>query len=49
MNRGMMVKDHASINDDLNALAEQNGVTLPHSLDAKHQSITERFEPFVKR
>src|ERR1035438_2981081 len=33
----MMVKDHTAINDDLKALAAQKGVTLPDSLDAKHQ------------
>jgi putative membrane protein len=35
----MMVKDHTAINDDMKALAAQKGVTLPDSLDAKHQAM----------
>jgi len=35
----MMVKDHTAINDDMKALAIQKGVTLPGSLDAKHQMV----------
>jgi putative membrane protein len=38
----MMVKDHTAINDDLKALAAQKGVTLPDSLDAKHQKMVDR-------
>ena len=38
----MMVKDHSAINDDLKALAAQKGVTLPDSLDAKHQSMVDK-------
>jgi predicted outer membrane protein len=38
----MMVKDHTAINDDLKALAAQKGVTLPDSLDAKHQGIVDK-------
>jgi putative membrane protein len=38
----MMVKDHTTINDDLKALAAQKGVTLPDSLDAKHQGMVDR-------
>jgi putative membrane protein len=38
----MMVKDHTAINDDLKALATQKGVTLPGSLDAKHQGMVEK-------
>ena len=38
----MMVKDHTAINDDLKALAAQKGVTLPDSLDAKHQGMEDR-------
>src|ERR1035437_7330628 len=38
----MMVKDHTAINDDLKALATQKGVTLPDSLDAKHQGMVEK-------
>ena len=37
-----MVKDHTAINDDLKALAAQKGVTLPDSLDAKHQAMVDR-------
>jgi len=38
----MMVKDHTAINDDLKALAAQKGVTLPDSLDAKHQRMVDK-------
>jgi putative membrane protein len=38
----MMVKDHTAINDDLKALATQKGVTLPDSLDAKHQGTVDK-------
>ena len=38
----MMVKDHTAINDDLKALAAQKGVTLPDSLDAKHQKMVDK-------
>jgi putative membrane protein len=38
----MMVKDHSAINDDLKALAVQKGVTLPDSLDAKHQAMVDK-------
>jgi len=38
----MMVKDHTAINDDLKALAAQKGVTLPDSLDAKHQGMVDK-------
>ena len=38
----MMVKDHTAINDNLKALAAQKGVTLPDSLDAKHQGMVDR-------
>jgi putative membrane protein len=37
----MMVKDHTAINGDLKALAVQKGVTLPDSLDAKHQAMVD--------
>lgn len=33
-----MVKEHTGINNDLKALAGLKGVTLPDSLDAKHQA-----------
>jgi putative membrane protein len=38
----MMVRDHTAINNDLIALAAQKGVTLPDSLDAKHQRMVDR-------
>jgi len=38
----MMVKDHTAINDDLKALAAQKGVTLPDSLNAKHQGMVDK-------
>jgi putative membrane protein len=37
----LMVKDHSAINDDLKALAAKDGVTLPDSLDAKHQGMVD--------
>ena len=37
-----MVKDHTAINDDLKVLAAQKGVTLPDSLDAKHQGMVDK-------
>jgi putative membrane protein len=38
----MMVKDHTAINDNLKALAAQKGMTLPDSLDAKHQAMVDK-------
>ena len=38
----MMVKDHSAINDDLKALAAKESVTLPDSLDAKHQGMVDK-------
>jgi putative membrane protein len=38
----MMVTDHTAINGDLNALAMQKRVTLPDSLDAKHQKMVDK-------
>jgi putative membrane protein len=38
----LMVKDHTAINGDLTALAAQKGVTLPDSLDAKHQRMLDK-------
>jgi putative membrane protein len=38
----MMVKDHTAINGDLKTLAAQKGVTLPESLDAKHQGMVDK-------
>src|ERR1035438_4279975 len=40
----MMVKDHTAINDNLKALAAQKGVTLPDSLDAKHQAMVDNLK-----
>jgi putative membrane protein len=37
-----MVKDHTAINGDLKTLATQKGVTLPDSLDAKHQGMADK-------
>jgi putative membrane protein len=37
-----MVKDHTALNDNLKALAAQEGVTLPDSLDATHQKMVEK-------
>jgi putative membrane protein len=38
----MMVKDHSAINADLKTLAAQKDVTLPDSLDAKHQKMVDK-------
>lgn len=38
----MMVKDHSEINADLKSLAAQKGVTVPESLDAKHQMMVDK-------
>jgi putative membrane protein len=38
----MMVKDHTAINGDLKTLAEQKGVVLSDSLDAKHQGMVDK-------
>jgi putative membrane protein len=38
----MMVKDHTAINDDLKTLAMQKNVTLPDSLDARHQAMVDK-------
>jgi putative membrane protein len=37
-----MVKDHTSIDGNLKALALEKGVTLPDSLDAKHQEMVDK-------
>src|ERR1035437_6242445 len=37
-----MVKDHSAINADLKTLAAQKEVTLPDSLDAKHQRMVDK-------
>src|ERR1035441_9237998 len=38
----MMVNDHSAINADLKTLAAQKEVTLPDSLDAKHQKMVDK-------
>jgi len=38
----MMVKDQASLNDDLKTLAVQKGLTVPDSLDVKHQRMVDK-------
>ena len=38
----LMVKDHAAINADLKALAAQQSVILPNSLDTEHQGMVDR-------
>jgi putative membrane protein len=38
----LMVKDHSAINANLKTLAAQKGVTLPDSLDAKHQKMVDK-------
>ena len=38
----MMVKNHSAINADLKAPATQKRVTLPDSLDAKHQGTVDK-------
>ena len=38
----MMVKDHSAINANLKMLAAQKDVTLPDSLDAKHQNMVNK-------
>ena len=40
----LMVKDHTAINADLKTLAAQKGMTLPGSLDAKHQGMVDKME-----
>ena len=38
----LMVKDHSAINADLKTLAAQKGVTLPDSLNMKHQKMVDK-------
>ena len=38
----LMVKDHSAINADLKTLAVQKELTLPDSLDAKHQKMVDK-------
>jgi len=37
-----MVDDHSKANDELSQLASRKGITLPTSLDAKHQATKDR-------
>jgi putative membrane protein len=37
-----MVKDHTAANDELKGIAAQKGVTLPSSLDARHQAQVDK-------
>jgi putative membrane protein len=39
-----MVKDHGAMNAELKALADKKGVTLPTSLDAKHQELVDKMK-----
>jgi putative membrane protein len=39
-----MVTDHSKANADLKSLADKKGVTVPASLDAKHQAMVDRFQ-----
>lgn len=38
----LIVKEGATFNDDLKALAQQKGLTLPESLEAKQQAILDK-------
>ena len=38
-----MVMDHSKANDELKALAAKKGITVPETLDAKHQAMVDRF------
>jgi putative membrane protein len=38
----LIVREGATFNDDLKALAQQKGLTLPESLEAKHQAIVDK-------
>ncbi|MFN6962549.1 MAG: DUF4142 domain-containing protein [Pyrinomonadaceae bacterium] len=40
----MMVNDHGKANDELKAVAQQKGVTLPTAVDAKHQAVMQRLQ-----
>ena len=37
-----IVREDATFNDDLKALAQQKGLTLPESLEAKHQAVVDK-------
>ncbi len=36
-----MVEDHSKANDELKAIASSKGITIPDSLDAKHQKMVD--------
>ncbi|MEO8372500.1 MAG: DUF4142 domain-containing protein, partial [Candidatus Solibacter sp.] len=38
-----MVTDHSRANDELSEIATRKGITLPTSLDAKHQAMKDKF------
>jgi putative membrane protein len=38
----LIVREGATFNDDLKALAQQKGLTLPESLEAKHQAVVDQ-------
>lgn len=38
----LIVRDDATLNDDLKALAQQKGLPFPDSLDAKHQAMVDK-------
>jgi putative membrane protein len=38
----MIVRDDATFNDDLKALAQQKGLPFPDALDAKHQAMVDK-------
>ena len=38
-----MVMDHSRANDELKSLAQQKGVTVPSTLDHKHQAMVDHF------
>jgi len=38
----MMVDDHSKANDELKALAQSKGITVPTELDAKHQKMVDK-------
>ena len=37
-----MVTDHSKANDELKALAQKQGITLPTEMDAKHKALRDR-------
>jgi putative membrane protein len=39
-----MATDHSQANDNLKALAQQKGITVPDKLDASHQAAVDRLK-----